>query len=410
MSLPRRMKFGIFLGPFHRAGENTTLAMERDLELVEWLDRLGFDEAWIGEHHSAGWEILASPEVMIAAAARTTRTIRLGTGVSSLPYHHPLILIDRMVQLDHLTRGRVMFGVGPGALTSDAYQMGIPAESQRPRMEESMQAIMALLRSDEPVTMKTDWFELRDARLQLRPYSDPCFPIAVASSFSPAGPVLCGRYGIGMLSVSAYAPGALTRMADQWQIAEESAAKHGQTISRDDWRLVLPLHLSERREDAIEDVRAGYAEWQSSYFQDTLGHPGSPESTDIASVVQRGGAIVGTPDDAIEAIHRLDELSGGFGGLLCMAHECANREKTLHSYELWARYVAPHFQGNAAATRASRDWVAGNRRSIFAPRQQAVLRAFDDAGIAVPDGVLDRMHRGAAAIGDVIEVPATDAR
>ena len=410
MTLPRRMKFGIFLGPFHRAGENTTLAMERDLELIEWLDHLGFDEAWIGEHHSAGWEILASPELMIAAAARTTRTIKLGTGVSSLPYHHPLILIDRIVQLDHLTRGRVMFGVGPGALTSDAYQMGIPAERQRPRMEESMQAIMALLRSDEPVTMKTDWFELRDARLQLRPYSDPCFPISVASSFSPAGPVLCGRYGLGMLSVSAYAPGALTRMADQWGIAEDSAAKHGQTISRDDWRLVLPLHLAERREDAIEDVRAGYAEWQASYFQDTLGHPGSPESTDIAAVVQRGGAIVGTPDDAIEAIHRLDELSGGFGGLLCMAHECASREKTLHSYELWARYVAPHFQGNASATRASRDWVAGNRRTIFAPRQQAVLRAFDDAGIAVPEGVLQRMHRGAAAIGDAIETPATDGR
>ncbi|HTE87052.1 MAG TPA: LLM class flavin-dependent oxidoreductase, partial [Dehalococcoidia bacterium] len=158
------MKFGIFLGPFHRHGQNPTLAIDRDLELIEWMDKLGFDEAWIGEHHSAGWEIIASPEVFIAAAARTTRTIKLGTGVSSLPYHHPLILIDRMVQVDHMTRGRAMFGVGPGALTSDAYQMGIEAEQQRPRMEESMAAIMALLRNDAPVTMKTDWFELRDAR------------------------------------------------------------------------------------------------------------------------------------------------------------------------------------------------------------------------------------------------------
>jgi limonene 1,2-monooxygenase len=405
MALPRRMKFGIFLGPFHPAGQNPTLAMDRDLELIEWMDKLGYDEAWIGEHHSAGWEIIASPEVFIAAASRMTRTIKLGTGVSSLPYHHPFILIDRIVQLDHLTRGRVMFGVGPGALTSDAYMLGIAAEDQRPRMDESMQAIMALLRGDEPVTMKTDWFELREARLQLRPYSDPCFHIAVASAFSPAGPVLAGRYGLGMLSVSAYAPGALTRMAEQWRIAEDSAARHGQTIKREEWRLVLPIHIAETRAQAFDDMREGYANWQAGYFQNTLGQPGGEGSTDIEAVVNRGGAIVGTPDDAIDAIHRLDELSGGFGGLLGMAHECANREATLRSYELWARYIAPYFQDSSTSTRASRDWVAGNRGTIFAPRQHAVLKAFTDAGITVPEGVLQRMQRGAAAVGDVIETP-----
>ena len=108
------LKFGIFLAPFHPVGQNPTLALERDLDLMEHLDSLGFDEAWIGEHHSAGYEIIASPEVFIAAAAQRTKHLRLGTGVSSLPYHQPLMLADRMVLLDHLTRGRVMFGVGPG--------------------------------------------------------------------------------------------------------------------------------------------------------------------------------------------------------------------------------------------------------------------------------------------------------
>ena len=131
MPLPERMKFGIFLGPFHRVGENPTLAIQRDLELIEWLDHLGFDEAWIGEHHSAGWEIIASPEVFIAAAAERTRNIKLGTGVVSLPYHHPLMVANRIVQLDHMTKGRVLFGVGPGALPGDAYMMGIPHETQR---------------------------------------------------------------------------------------------------------------------------------------------------------------------------------------------------------------------------------------------------------------------------------------
>ena len=155
-----RLKFGIFLAPFHPVGQNPTLALERDLQLVEHLDALGFDEAWFGEHHSAGYEIIASPEVFIAAAAQRTKHIRLGTGVSSLPYHHPFMLADRMVLLDHLTRGRVMFGVGPGALPSDAFMMGIDPAKQRDMMEESLEAILQLL-AGETVTMETEWFKLR---------------------------------------------------------------------------------------------------------------------------------------------------------------------------------------------------------------------------------------------------------
>src|SRR3977135_2623831 len=126
------LQFGVFLAPFHPVGQNPTLALERDLDLIVHLDSLGFNEAWIGGHPSARYEIIASPEVFIAAAAQRTKNIRLGTGVSSLPYHHPLMLADRMILLDHLTRGRVMLGCGPGQLTSDAHMLGIPADTQRP--------------------------------------------------------------------------------------------------------------------------------------------------------------------------------------------------------------------------------------------------------------------------------------
>src|SRR5271154_2733011 len=158
LDAPDDLTFGIFLAPFHPVGQNPTVALERDLQLIEHLDALGFDEAWFGEHHSAGYEIIASPEVFIAAAAQRTRTIRLGTGVSSLPYHHPFMLADRMVLLDHLTRGRVMFGVGPGALPSDAYMMGIDPMPQRDMMEESLEAILALPDGAEPVTREASWF------------------------------------------------------------------------------------------------------------------------------------------------------------------------------------------------------------------------------------------------------------
>jgi len=388
------MKFGVFMAPFHRVGEKPTVALERDLELIEHLDRLDFDEAWIGEHHSAGWEIIASPEVMIAAAAQRTRTIKLGTGVSSLPYHHPFILADRMVQLDHLTRGRAMFGVGPGALTSDAYMMGIEALTQRQRMDESLGAILALFRG-ETVTMKTDWFTLQEARLQLAPYTYPHMPVAVASTFSPAGPTSAGKHGVGVLSVAVSQPGGMISLPKTWEMFEDAAVKAGNVPDRNTWRLVIPFHLSDTREQALADVAEGSVQFNTEYFENTLGRPSDPNVPgDVQSQVDRGGAIIGTPDDAIAAVERMLEISGGFGTLLGLAHEWTTWEKTKHSFELWARYVAPHFQGQLDRVRADQAFVAENRASIFGPNLAAIGKAFVDAGVEFPVAGLERMQRG----------------
>ena len=254
----RGLDFGIFLAPFHRLGENPTLGFARDLELIEWLDHLGYDEAWIGEHHSAGWETIAAPEIFMAAAAERTRHIRLGSGVTSLPYHNPFMVAQRFVQLDHMTRGRTMLGCGPGALTSDAYMLAIDPVTQRNRMVESLDTIVELLKCEEPVTKKTDWFELKNARLHLAPYSDPCFPIAVASTITPFGMTAAGRHGVGVLSIGAGLPGGPEALAKQWQIAEETAAKHGVKMNRKNWRVVVVMHIAEEKEQAKsqEDIYA----------------------------------------------------------------------------------------------------------------------------------------------------------
>ncbi len=391
---PHRMRFGIFLAPFHRKGENPTVALDRDLELTEHLDKLNFDEAWFGEHHSAGWELIASPELMIAAAAQRTKTIRLGTGVSSLPYHHPFMLADRMVQLDHMTRGRAMFGVGPGALTSDAYMLGIDAITQRERMDEALGVILRLFKG-EVVTHESDWFTLRDARLQVAPYTYPHMPVAVASTFSPAGPAASGKHGVGVLSVAVSQPGGLISLARTWETAQEAADKAGQTISREDWRLSIPIHLADSREEAFRDVAEGSVQWSKEYFEDTLGRPADPTVPgDIQSTTERGGAIVGTPDDAIAAIKNMQEMSGGFGCLLGLAHEWTTWEKTKHSYELWARYVAPHFQGQYERIDASQRFVSDNRTTIFGPNAAAIGKAFIDAGVSLPEAMVQRMQRG----------------
>jgi limonene 1,2-monooxygenase len=392
----RGMKFGIFLAPFHRVGENPTLAINRDVELLEWLDWLGYDEAWIGEHHSAGWELIALPELIIAAAAERTKHIRLGTGVTSLPYHHPFMVAQRFVQLDHMTRGRAMMGCGPGALTSDAYMLGIEPSTQRPRMLEAMDAIMRLLKCEEPVTMKTDWFEMRDARLHLAPYSDPHFEIAVASTITPFGMIAAGTHGVGVLSIGAGLPGGPEALASQWKIAEEAAAKHGKTMDRKNWRVVVNAHIAEDDEQAMREVTKGERVETMTYFEDTLGRPPGRADDPLRDGVKMGTTLVGSPETVVKGIKRLLEYSqGGFGGILFRAHEWANREQTLRSYELFARYVMPHFQGSLGQVAGSNTWARENRKQVFGSTVESVRRAFTDFGHAADEEAIRARSLGA---------------
>jgi limonene 1,2-monooxygenase len=399
------LKFGIFLAPFHRLGENPTLAMARDMELIEWLDHLGFDEAWIGEHHSAGWETIASPEIFIAAAAERTRHIRLGSGVTSLPYHHPLMVANRFVQLDHMTRGRAMLGVGPGALPSDAYMMGIQPIDQRRRMDESLKAIMRLLRGGEPVTMKTDWFEMREARLHLAPYTDPHFPIAVASTLTPAGMVAAGKYGLGVLSLGAGIPGGPEALAGQWKIYEDTAAQNGITPDRRQWRIVVNMHVAEDDEEALRQVHAGERRETVTYFEDTLGRPPGRSDDPLRDGVKMGSTLVGSVETVTRGIERLIGFSkGGIGGVMFRAHEWASREQILKSYELFARYVMPRFQGSLDTIIASNEWARSNRKTIFGPNVAAIQKAYADAGREAPPEFTQRTPGardvGPAAAGD----------
>lgn len=374
------LRFGIFLAPFQPAGQNPTLALERDLELIVRLDQLGYDEAWVGEHHSGGFEIIASPEVFISAAAQRTSHIRLGTGVSSLPYHHPLILADRMVLLDHLTRGRVLFGVGPGALPSDAFMMGIHPSRQRGMMEEALEAILALLLSDEPVTMQTDWFTLKDARLQLRPYTHPCFEIGVAAQVSPAGPRAAGRFGLSLLSLGATTTGGFDVLGSHWTTVEQRASEFATTVDRRRWRLVGPMHIRETEAQARADVEFGLHDW-ISYFQEVAALPIAPDTTAsslIDAMNATGLAVIGTPEMAVAQIDRLIEQSGGFGTYLFMAHEWADRQATLASYELFAREVMPVFQRSAERAVRSRDWAHANRPQFIGAAIGAVDQAIED--------------------------------
>jgi limonene 1,2-monooxygenase len=374
-----RMRFGTFMAPFHPPEHDPTLSLEYDLELIRHMDQLGFDEVWIGEHHSAGSEIIASPEIFIMAAAARTQNIKLGTGVVSLPYHNPLWTAERMVLLDHLTRGRVMLGVGPGALPTDASMLGLEPSQMRPLLEEYMAIVMHLLTSEEPISYKSDRLVLNEARLHLRPYSDPLFDIAVAAVASPSGAKLAGKYGAGVLSLGATVAVGMDILAHHWGIQEEVAAQHGHVADRAKWRLVGLMHLAETEAQARAEVEYGIEQW-FRYFQNVAAFPqmavDGGDLNEMINFVNGGLGVIGTPDQAIEQIEELIEQSdGGFGAYLTLSHNWANPQATKNSYELFARHVMPRFQGGTASLVGAADRARAARPELADQQMAAVEQA-----------------------------------
>ncbi|ALL79234.1 monooxygenase (plasmid) [Pseudonocardia sp. EC080610-09] len=365
------LRFGAFIPPHHKVGLDPTIGLENDLTLIEHLDRLGYAEAWIGEHHSSGVETIASPEIMIAVASQRTRHIKLGTGVSSLPYHHPFVLADRIVQLDHVTRGRTMFGVGPGQLLQDATMLGIEPSTQRPRMEEALDVMLRLF-AGETVTEKTDWFTCQDAVLQLKPYSD--FDIAVAGAISPSGPRLAGKHGVGLLSLAASDPTGTERLAEHWSIVESEATAAGHAVSRENWRLLGPMHVAETREQARKDMEYGLCWLMESLSQVTMS--GLDRFDDVDHIIdylnETGRGSIGTPDMAAAHVQRMLDASGGFGCFLFRDSDFAAFPAKLRSYQLFAEEVAPRFTGQLAATQASNQRVkdSGGAGAVATQRSQ----------------------------------------
>jgi limonene 1,2-monooxygenase len=268
-----------------------------------------------------------------------------------------------MTQLDHMTRGRAMLGVGSGVLPSDAMMLGVQTADQRRRMQESLEVVMRLLRG-ETINMETDWFALRNARLQLPPFSDPHLEVAITSSRTPVSAQLAGKWGLGMLAISGTSDAALQSLLDNWNLAEQTAGNNGQQVDRCRLRICSFMHIAETREKALENVKFGLDAW-CRYLAEAGGFAIIPPAiADPANfLVESEIATIGTPDDAIRHIERISRI-GEFGAHLIFGHDWADWEQTKHSYELIARYVMPHFNNGFAARRASYDFNLRNREVL----------------------------------------------
>ena len=347
------MKFSFFMMPVHHPSESPHLAFQRDISFVHLADELGYDEFFIGEHHSGGWETMPAPEMALSMAAAKAHRIKLGTSVINLPFHHPFHVAERIAFLDHLTGGRAMLGIGPSNLVTDKQLFKLPQDRLYPMMAESVDIIVKLLESPEPFDYDGEFWKFENMRLQLRSYQTPRLPLAIASSTGSDEVLeLAGKYNMHLWStVGKNRP---ADHAENWGRLEAAAARYGNTPSREDWRLATCMYIAETRDKAWEDVEQGIMR-EAEYFS-AIGlmpayasYQGQPFSEFTArSCADRRDWLIGTPDDAIQWIEQKQADSGGFGGLMLTTHEWAETKKLRNSLELFARYVMPHFRGHNA--------------------------------------------------------------
>ena len=348
----RPLRFGVFLAPYYRIGQNPTLCLDRELEFIKSLDSLGFDEVWLGEHHSGGWEIITSPEIFLTAAAERTRQIKLATGVIPVPYHHPLHVAERAILLDHLTKGRFILGMGPGALYHDSHLHGLDHDELRPGMCAAVETIARLMTEDRPFTVENKWFTIRDGYLQLRPWSRGGLPMAMVSIDSTEGLQLAGRFQMDLI----YA-GSINNLPERWQVVSASAKAANAQCSRKQLLSCVTVHLANSEQEARDNIRVGAAAERFDYWHGVLGHPEPPCSRHdwVDHQVEVSGWIVTTPEKCVTLMKERLEAMGELGGIILVEKGWADPTATRRSYELFSNYVIPQLNGMLHSLYLSRD-------------------------------------------------------
>jgi alkanesulfonate monooxygenase SsuD/methylene tetrahydromethanopterin reductase-like flavin-dependent oxidoreductase (luciferase family) len=354
------MRSGYFAMPLHPPGADPAQTMEEDLDQLVVLERIGFEEAWIGEHFTAMWENIPCPDLFIAKALAVTRTMKLGTGVSCLPNHNPLMLAQRIAQLDQMARGRFYWGVGSGGFPGDFELFGInpQAGEQREVTRAVLDLILELWNDPKPGLYESKYWRFRvpepqediGLRLHLRPYQRPHPPIGVAGvSAKSETLVLAGERGYIPMSIN-FVPARILRT--HWAAVEAGAQRAGRTADRAAWRVARDVYVAETTERARREVLEGTLarDW-SGYFLPLLRKikmldlvkvdPEMPDSHVSLEYLLDNVWIVGDPDEVAEKLKALRDEAGGFGTLLVIAHEWRPRESWVRSMTLLRERVLP---------------------------------------------------------------------
>ena len=354
------MEVGYFAMPLHPPGSDQTKTIHDDLEQVVTLDRLGYREAWIGEHFTAEWENIPAPDLFIAMALGLTKNIILGTGVTCMPNHNPFMLAHRIAQLDHMARGRFYWGVGSGGFPGDFQVFGFDPKTgaHREMTREAIDLVLKLWEDPKPGLYESKYWRFTvpepvpelGLRFHLRPYQKPHPPIGVAG-VSPRSDtlVLAGERGWIPMSINLVPTSTLRT---HWDAVEAGAKRAGRTPDRSTWRIAREVYVAATSEEAREEALKGVmARDFKEYFLRLLpslnmldmlkAFPGMADSEVTVEYLVDNIWVVGSPDEVAAKLRRLYEDVGGFGVLLAMGHEWRPKYKWLRSMSLLVEEVMP---------------------------------------------------------------------
>jgi alkanesulfonate monooxygenase SsuD/methylene tetrahydromethanopterin reductase-like flavin-dependent oxidoreductase (luciferase family) len=352
-----KMDIGFFVVPFRLPGTDIKRGFDWDLQAVRWADEYGLSEAWFAEHYTLGWETSCAPELMIASAARETKNIRLAAGAHLLPYHNPIALAHRLMQLDHMTGGRLTVGVGAGAYPTDGELFGVT--NQREIMAEYLDIMKKIWTADgEPFSYEGKYQKFSypeyDEFLKgphWKPLQQPHPPIAMAG-LSPSSTTMfeAGKNGYLPLSFNV----ATDYLTGHWYKYVEGAESAGLTPDRNNWRVASNIFVADTDEEAFDAVLNGamgrtYTDWMIPSY--TMGGmlpimaPGVKPEDATAEYFARNRWIVGSVDTVLEKIDRDQKISGGFGTLVAMHFDYQdNPEPYRRHLELLGKEVLPQIK------------------------------------------------------------------
>jgi limonene 1,2-monooxygenase len=361
------MEFGVFTMPEHPPWENWNLAYDRDIQEAVLAEELGFDEYYVGEHHSGSYENVPVPEYMLAKMSAVTDRIKLAPGTVNLPYHDPFLVAERLAFLDQLTDGRLMYGYGGGGLPSDLELFGV-GDEKRAKMDEAIDIIQTYTQAEEPTSYDGEFWQYDDRIIQVPPYQkNPDEVIAgltTLNSYEQAGRE--GMYSLSVYFTPLDAPDnpAAPDLGDHGDALERGAKEAGRDPqeARENWRIVREVYVSDSKEQALEDIRSGVEKSYSYLIDLGLGalmkrdEEQPDEDLTLEWMVENIPWIIGSPEDCIRQIKALQEKTGGFGGLIINSRDWVTSEQWERSLELFAREVMPAFKSNLGP----RDWSKEN--------------------------------------------------
>lgn len=355
------MELGLFMMPLHKPGRSVTTTLQEDREAIILADRLGFVEAFVGEHLTDAAETVTSSMIFLASLIAETSRIKLGTGTINMPNTHPVAVAAQAAMMDHLLKGRFIMGISPGGLMSDAEVFGNLDQDRNAMFVECIDTVLKIWQSEPPYDIRGKYWTVSVARTMIpeigqgfimKPYQQP-HPLIVGTAVAPFS------RGVAEMAKRGWQPISANFLLPQWVRTHwdkyvEGRAVVGAAAAPSEWRVAKSIFVAD--DDRVAQ-RYGYEAGGPYHFYFsqlirklvTAGGRGNlfkadqklPDSIVTPDKVTRDLVIAGSVNSVVDQLLAFREQVGDFGKLVYAGHDWVDADLSKRSMQLMAEEVMP---------------------------------------------------------------------